>query len=507
MSEERRTLARFGEEAWMLELPRPPRRATIDALSALREVADVACSERAALLWLSRGVAMSDELAAKLEAAAATVAPALGRRWSIEVVYDGEDLDEIARRIGRSREAVIALHSERTYEVKATGFMPGWAYLGEVDERLRVPRRATPRPKVAAGSVAIADGRTGIYPLSGPGGWNLLGAVADDFEPFDASTGAALALGDHLRFIPVSSRPAKYRDDRARPSATRVAPELSAGQRGLRIERCEAPALVQDGGRIGAARHGVARGGALWRGMLARANQALSQPWDAPAIELYGAARIRAEGGRIRLSLDGERFTLDPGERVEIPRAPRARVRYLAVEGGVRCEPHLGGRGQLVQAGLGGIDGARTRPLGKGDLILCALEPPPQRWDEPDEPRDERCLDESFVIELMAARDAPRFAPRALERFCAEPYRSALDGGRTGVKLEGAPIPRADQDLGASAPMVAGAIQVTASGAPIVLGVDHPTVGGYPVLALVRRAHLGPLLARKAHAVTRFTLR
>jgi KipI family sensor histidine kinase inhibitor len=507
MSEGRSAIAPFGDEAWMLELPRPPRRATIDALSALSEVADVACSERQALLWLSRGVTMSDELAAKLEAATAVSSSEPARSWSIEVVYDGEDLDEIARCVARSREAVIALHSERTYEVKATGFMPGWAYLGEVDERLRVPRRATPRPKVSAGSVAIADERTGIYPLSVPGGWNLLGTVADDFEPFDPSTGAALALGDLVRFVAVSGRPTKFRGVRARPSATRVAPELSAGQRGLRIERCEAPALVQDGGRIGAARHGVARGGALWRGMLARANQALSQPWDAPAIELYGATRIRAEGGRIRLSLDGERFTLDAGEHLEIPRATRARVRYLAVEGSVLCEPQLGGYGQLVQAGLGGIDGARTRPLSKGDLILCALEPPPQRWDEPDEPQDERCLDESFVIELVPARDAQRFAPHALERFCAEPYRSALDGGRTGVKLEGAPIPRVDRDLGASAPMVAGAIQVTASGVPIVLGVDHPTVGGYPVLALVRRAHLGPLLARKAQSVTRFALR
>jgi 5-oxoprolinase (ATP-hydrolysing) subunit B len=124
---------------------------------------------------------------------------------SIPVRYggaDGPDLEEVAVRCGCPASAVVERHSARVYRVAMMGFVPGFAYLWPLDERLRLPRRATPRTRVAAGSVAIAGAQTAVYPCETPGGWHLIGrtdAVLFDLarpEPF------LLAVGRAVRFVP-----------------------------------------------------------------------------------------------------------------------------------------------------------------------------------------------------------------------------------------------------------------------------------------------------------------
>ena len=95
---------------------------------------------------------------------------------ALPVLYDGEDLEEVARHCGLASAAdVIALHSSSAFYVGAIGFAPGFAYLGGLDERLTLPRRSSPRARVPAGSVAIAAGQSALYPQASPGGWHLLG--------------------------------------------------------------------------------------------------------------------------------------------------------------------------------------------------------------------------------------------------------------------------------------------------------------------------------------------
>jgi 5-oxoprolinase (ATP-hydrolysing) subunit A len=113
--------------------------------------------------------------------------------------YDGVDLDEVAERSGLSVEDVVSRHLEPTYVVRMMGFLPGFAYLGGLDERLVLPRRPLPRKRVAAGSVAIASEYTGVYPFASPGGWNVI-ATAVDAQLFRSETGARLRLGDRVRF-------------------------------------------------------------------------------------------------------------------------------------------------------------------------------------------------------------------------------------------------------------------------------------------------------------------
>jgi KipI family sensor histidine kinase inhibitor len=119
------------------------------------------------------------------------------REHVIAARYTGEDLDAVAQAAGLSRDDVIALHSGATYTVETIGFAPGFAYLTGLDGRLHIPRRATPRPRVPARSLAIAAQYTAVYPFDSPGGWHLIGSV--DTEMFGIH-GALLQLGDRVRF-------------------------------------------------------------------------------------------------------------------------------------------------------------------------------------------------------------------------------------------------------------------------------------------------------------------
>ena len=129
-----------------------------------------------------------------------------GRLVEIPVCYGGafgEDLDALAERHGLTPEEVIALHSGATYHAHMLGFVPGFAYLGGLDGRLATPRRETPRPHVPAGSVAIADEQTAVYPLATPGGWHLIGRTPWRLFRPEASPPSLLAAGDRVRFVPI----------------------------------------------------------------------------------------------------------------------------------------------------------------------------------------------------------------------------------------------------------------------------------------------------------------
>jgi KipI family sensor histidine kinase inhibitor len=141
-----------------------------------------------------------------------------GRTWEIPAVYGGEggpDLKEAAARAGIGEKDAAELHASQAYHVYMLGFLPGFAYLGDLAEPLRLPRRATPRARVPAGSVAVAADMTAVYPLESPGGWHLIGwtplvlwDMARDNEPL-------LKPGDRVCFKPVSGREAEALRQRA----------------------------------------------------------------------------------------------------------------------------------------------------------------------------------------------------------------------------------------------------------------------------------------------------
>lgn len=116
----------------------------------------------------------------------------------------GIDLEPLAARAGLSINTVIELHTRAEYRVYAIGFAPGFAYLGEVDERIAAPRLHTPRAVVPGGSVAIADRQTAVYPSASPGGWNLIGRCpVTMFDP-NIQPCMPVSVGDTVRFEAIS---------------------------------------------------------------------------------------------------------------------------------------------------------------------------------------------------------------------------------------------------------------------------------------------------------------
>ncbi|MEW6271056.1 MAG: 5-oxoprolinase subunit PxpB [Thermodesulfobacteriota bacterium] len=125
----------------------------------------------------------------------------VARTHRIPVRYDGEDLAEVARHAGLSVEEAVARHAAAEYRVAFVGFQAGFAYLAGLPRELHVPRRASPRPRVPLGSVAIGGEWTGIYPSPTPGGWNLVGTTDVPLFVPDAEPPALLQPGDRVRFV------------------------------------------------------------------------------------------------------------------------------------------------------------------------------------------------------------------------------------------------------------------------------------------------------------------
>jgi len=130
-----------------------------------------------------------------------------GREISIPVCYEGEyapDLEQVARHTGLAAAELVELHTSIEYRIYMIGFLPGFPYLGKLDRRLEVPRKARPVP-VIAGGVGIAGMQTGVYPLNSPGGWQIIGRTPLRLFDRHAYPPILLRTGDRVRFYPVST--------------------------------------------------------------------------------------------------------------------------------------------------------------------------------------------------------------------------------------------------------------------------------------------------------------
>lgn len=129
------------------------------------------------------------------------------RKVHIPVCYDDEfslDIERMMKHTQLGKEEIISLHSQQIYTVYMIGFLPGFPYLGGLNEKLVTPRLDTPRAKVSKGTVGIGNNQTGIYPLESPGGWNIIGKTPLDLYLPERSEPFFIKAGDQLEFLPIS---------------------------------------------------------------------------------------------------------------------------------------------------------------------------------------------------------------------------------------------------------------------------------------------------------------
>jgi len=216
----------INQNSLLLRFADHPNEELIDRISALwqqlstqfdRSIKDAVAANTTLMLVLYEECELSDFVpqlqhylaeSALSNTADRTVSP---RQHLIPVCYHpslAADLEAAAMRIGLATEQLIALHSEKTYRIFAVGFLPGFAYIGQLEAKLSLPRLATPRTEVLAGSVGIAEHFTGIYPRRSPGGWNVIGRTPLCTQPnltdLSASESADFRVGDEVRFRAIS---------------------------------------------------------------------------------------------------------------------------------------------------------------------------------------------------------------------------------------------------------------------------------------------------------------
>lgn len=206
----------YGPNAWLLRFAEQPGEAAFQAMRAIARELDAhppsglreyVPGYTSVLVEFAPGTAdiakLTRHLGKQLDA---PVEP--GPIKDIPVIYDGPDLARVAEHTGLSLAEVCARHAAMVYRVALIGFAPGFPYLEGLDPALHTPRLDAPRPRVEAGSVAIGGSHTGIYPVPGPGGWNLIGRTdVRLFDPARATPGREadtcyLQPGDRVRFVP-----------------------------------------------------------------------------------------------------------------------------------------------------------------------------------------------------------------------------------------------------------------------------------------------------------------
>lgn len=423
----------------------------------------------------------------------------------IDISYDGPDLADTAEILGISPEALVAAHSAAKWTVAFTGFAPGFAYLVSPDWPYQVPRLATPRTKVPAGSVGLAAEFTGAYPRETPGGWRLIGTTqAELFNPTSASP-TLLLPNTRVRFTPTPHTTTPRRGDG-------IPKRRVLNEPAIRIEQPGLLATVQDAGRPGHAHLGVARSGAFDQESLRIANRILGNSESAAAIEVtmggFRATAIRdcwfaVTGAPGRVLLDGkdqDAYVAHPwraGSELHLDWFTRGTRAYLAIRGGVLEEEVLGSRSTNTLAGLGPsplIVGVQLA-IGEATLAEFPVSEVPI-WAAPGE--------DALDLELAAGPRADWFSPGALETLFDSVWLVSHDANRVGIRLEGPELARTHTGELPSEGMIAGAMQVPPNGQPVILGPDGPVTGGYPVIAVLTERSLNALAQARPGTQVRF---
>jgi KipI family sensor histidine kinase inhibitor len=441
------------------------------------------------------------EVVERLSRASAGSSPAQARTIHLPTCYGGDagpDLEEIASTARIAATDLARLHASAEHRVTFLGFAPGFAYMRGTPQELSLPRLATPRLRVPARSLAVADGYTGIYPEASPGGFWLIGRVAATLFDPGATQPSLLLPGDRAVFDPIE--PAALAAFEATLEAERPVARVEAI---LRVSKPGVFTVIQGGPRYGLGALGVGAGGAMDLASLAVANGivgnspfagALEAAIAGPELLFLADTTFAVPGALAQTRLDGN-LVVGPG-----PHCGKRGTRLAVgpIRGGFRAYLAFGG-GLALPA-----PGTPARPLRIGDLVGRAEEPAPPPLAVPRRIRVPR--EGEIALRALAGPQWDFFSSDAQETFFRASFRSTPHSDRRGMRLDGPVLELSrpsDIPPEGTAP---GSVQVPGAGIPIVLGPDRPVTGGYAKIATIISTDL-PLLAQaRPGTMIRFSL-
>lgn len=427
----------------------------------------------------------------------ATAGASTPQEVTVDVVYDGEDLADLADTLGMSSQALIDWHTSTTWVAAFGGFAPGFTYCApqksaqDASGALTVPRRDSPRTAIPAGAVGLAGGFSAVYPRTSPGGWQLIGTTAERFWDADAEPPALLAPGDVVRYRAV-------RDLAEVPSPAESGPQSGTqpdapARPVLHLDDAGLQTLVEDLGRPGFGDLGVSASGAADRASAVAANDAVGNVRGAGVLENIGGLTLTAlvdtvvavTGAQAPVSVgtrteaSGVPLLLPAGSRLSVGAATGGLRSYVGVRGGVAGRSVLGSVSTDVMSGLG------PAPLQDGDTVRagetrgvvgasCAAVRAPY------------CApDAGPVVLRVVAGPRDDWFTDGVDALTGRMWQVSGASNRIGVRLTGEPVERAQTGEIPSEGMLPGCVQVPPDGNPVVFLRDHAVTGGYPVIATV----------------------
>lgn len=446
-----------------------------------------------------------------------------GRLVRIPVCYEGDDfapdLRSIADYACLPEDEVVSLHSAPEYLVYMLGFLPGFPYLGGLDERLKAPRLEIPRTRIPAGSIAIGGEQTGIYPVDSPGGWRILGRTP--LKVFDAHRSLAFLYkaGDRIKFEPISREEfesfdeEKWLNENARGLAQGEESTASGKQKprfvcvgGARVFDGGVLTTVQDLGRKGFQKYGIGESGAMDKGSFILANELVGNPINAacleatlcgPEIQFTTDCTFALTGAKYDATLSGKPVPMNTAvaahteDVLKCGFASGGLRSYIAFRGGILVPPVFASASTNLKSNMGGYEG---RKLAAGDEIAFGDVSCNKRNKE------ERlsCLAQScekngvFFLESVPGAQFDFFTEETVRRFVSTVYTISPESDRMGIRLLGESLECGRTDIISDA-IPFGSVQITSAGLPVVMAADRQTTGGYAKIAAVTKRSMDKL--------------
>jgi len=439
-------------------------------------------------------------------------------------VSDSNDLTALSERLDLSTDEIIDLHQSLSYKVFALGFSPGFAFMGDLDSRLQVPRLSSPRTKVPKGSVAIAEKQTAIYPLESPGGWHLLGCCPIKLFDPRRKPNNLFSIGQSIRFEAVDEATfntmAFAQGGIYEKEADSISNSLNNSftkDKAIEVIKANGLNIVVDQGRKGMMQQGLSESGPMDRLAFAAANQLLGNDANAAMIEIslgglsiaihqdtvmaISGADLQAElidkNGDIKPLSPWLSYRLSKGSRLTFKGFKQQGFRtYLSFLGGIILPPeyYMGQSVSCVQREELGGHKANGQALASGDYLAIApidtddyrkvqLKAIPYRYRGFFS--EAKPFTRVYKLPIRLCYQVALFDKQQVACFLQQVHTVSSQIDRMAYRLQSENKLAVPKQGIVSEGIALGSMQITPDGEPIIMMADRQTIGGYPKLGVL----------------------